>query len=463
MGNYDQTWPAESLDAISLWIPRSQVKIKGSDENLVRLSGSDDGGWAPQMIQPEINGRWLNLRYWDEHSSPGEVVLSVPRDKAWVIELSAWKGDVEIRDVLGRLMIAVQRGSIDMVRCRGMATINTGDGNLNVSGWKEQPVPDRPPTVAQPAGTSPAEPGFEDFQIPGPQEWFDWGPKDWTDWGTRFGGQARVWAQQFGHFWHQMGWQWPKSGLSLHAGKSDVMLTDVEAQACTIRTSKGDARVEDGAIDNLIVSSSHGDILVEGVYPLQTWDLKTTQGDIRLSLPADAQVRLDAATRQGDLHSEIPLVRVARPGPESRRGGRLVGTMGTAETARAEISLATLHGDIEIVRGKATRRAPAAQSAANQPGQAWQMPPVTPPVPPVPPIPPTPPIPPGDYDPTAEGIVDLANQVVPEAGSGVGLAEPESEQAQPDPVMAILQALREGAISVEEADRLIESQLASRA
>jgi hypothetical protein len=142
----------------------------------------------------------------------------------------------------------------------------------------------------------------------------------------------------------------------------------------------------------------------------------------------------------------------------------MVGTMGLAEAARAEISLTTLHGDIEILRGKATRRAPAAQPAASQPGQAWQMPPATPPVPPVPPIPPQPASPPVEPDPTAEGIVDLVNQVIPEAGPGVGVEEPAaSEPIQADPVMAILQALRDGTISIEEADRLIESQLADRA
>jgi hypothetical protein len=144
----------------------------------------------------------------------------------------------------------------------------------------------------------------------------------------------------------------------------------------------------------------------------------------------------------------------------------MVGTMGSAEAARAEISLATLHGDIEILRGKASRRVPAAQPAASQPDQVWQMPPANPPVPPVPPVPPIPPqpeSPPVEPDPTAEGIVDLANQVIPEAGPGVGVEQPAAgEPVQADPVMAILQALREGTISIEEADRLIESQLADR-
>jgi hypothetical protein len=80
-----------------------------------------------------------------------------------------------------------------------------------------------------------------------------------------------------------------------------------------------------------------------------------------------------------------------------------------------------------------------------------------------------------ETDPTAAGIVDLANQVVPEAGPGIGTEEqpPAVDAAAApsviaipptpqDPVMAILQALSDGAISVEEADHLLESHISPR-
>ena len=41
-------------------------------------------------------------------------------------------------------------------------------------------------------------------------------------------------------------------------------------------------------------------------------------------------------------------MRVARPGPEARFGGRMVGTIGTMENISAQLSLAASHGNINI-------------------------------------------------------------------------------------------------------------------
>jgi hypothetical protein len=467
MATVDQAWPTEALDAISIWAPRSQINIVGTDENQVRLRASDDG-WYPQVVQPGAASRWLLFHYWDDHASPSQLTLMVPKNKAWVLELSAWKGNLDIRDVQARLMIANQKGDIHVSGCRGIAMVKTGDGNVEIDGWTEQEMPERPPMPPEQSGFQ--TPGVDqtEFRIPGPQEWFEWSPQEWTNWGTQFGGQARMWAQQFEHFWNLAGWQWPRSGLSLYAGKSDVRLRRIDARSCTVHTSKGNIRMEDNVIASLRISTHHGDIEVASTYPTEAWELKNSHGNIRLSLPADAQVRLDAATREGDVHSEVPLVRVARPGPESRRGGRMVGTLGAAETAKAQVSLETMHGDIEIFLRSGGRRAP----TASQPVQTWAVPPAAPPAPAVPivppapvsPVTPEPPVEPSFVEvPTAQGIVDLAHQEIQEAGPSVPQEAPAAEAAPApqDPVMAILQALSEGTISVEEADRLLERQLSA--
>ena len=44
----------------------------------------------------------------------------------------------------------------------------------------------------------------------------------------------------------------------------------------------------------------------------------------------------------------VPLVRVARPGPEARRGGRMVGTLGQSEGKPAQVTLVVANGDIRI-------------------------------------------------------------------------------------------------------------------
>lgn len=165
-------------------------------------------------------------------------------------------------------------------------------------------------------------------------------------------------------------------------------------------------------------------------------------GDIDLTLPADAQGRLDAATRKGDLRSDVPLVRVARPGPESHGGGRMVGALGSAESARAQIDLVTQHGDISIHLGPASRRTPVPDSqpaeAASSSGPAVQPEGVE-----------------GEAYPTADVQNVETNPATTENNHPVEVqaaVEPRTE----DPALAILQALEDGLINVEEADRMLQ-------
>jgi hypothetical protein len=92
-----------------------------------------------------------------------------------------------------------------------------------------------------------------------------------------------------------------------------------------------------------------GDIECESILPTGDWNLRAHRGDVRLSLPSDTTARLDLTTRHGDIHSKTPLVRVTRQGPESWHGNRMVGSIGAkTESAVHEIDVSTLSGDIEI-------------------------------------------------------------------------------------------------------------------
>jgi len=92
-----------------------------------------------------------------------------------------------------------------------------------------------------------------------------------------------------------------------------------------------------------------GDIECESILPTGDWNLRANRGDVRLSLPSDTTARLDLTTRHGDIHSKTPLVRVTRQGPESWHGNRMVGSIGAkTESAVHEIDVSTLSGDIEI-------------------------------------------------------------------------------------------------------------------
>jgi hypothetical protein len=168
--------------------------------------------------------------------------------------------------------------------------------------------------------------------------------------------QAASWAGRISRFFTQPDWKPGDAGIHLRTGKGDAKLEYVVTKSCGIWLGKGNVTMDHGCIADLKAYAGHGDVKCESILPQGEWAVKTGHGNIRLSLPADTQAKLDIATRHGDIRSEIPLVRVGRPGPESRYGGRMVGTVGNLDSSRdsrpgykpAEIDLATMNGDIRI-------------------------------------------------------------------------------------------------------------------
>jgi hypothetical protein len=96
----------------------------------------------------------------------------------------------------------------------------------------------------------------------------------------------------------------------------------------------------------LRAKTGYGDIGVEGDPLGGQWEVRTGKGDLSLALPTTAAVRVEAATRHGSVRSELPQVKVARPGPVNQHGGRTIMVIG--DEPRAEIRLETTKGDISV-------------------------------------------------------------------------------------------------------------------
>jgi len=176
-----------------------------------------------------------------------------------------------------------------------------------------------------------------------PESWPDWWEDFWTQMGGEFG--EKFLRRFFGQA--RAGGQNP--GVNLQIGKGDLQLEDIEAGACIVRSARGDAKLKRGRVANLDMNIIRGDIECESCMPAGDWAIRVNHGDIRLSLPSDAGARLDVATRHGDIQSNTPLVRVTRQGPEAWHGGRMVGTMGASIEGKVpEIHVSTLRGDIKI-------------------------------------------------------------------------------------------------------------------
>ncbi|MDR3576719.1 MAG: DUF4097 family beta strand repeat-containing protein [Anaerolineaceae bacterium] len=434
MNTIERTWPADAFDAISLWAPGIELVIKGTGEDEVRLE-SQFSGQVLREFKLEPVERWLQVHMWDEHVSQVPFTLYLPEKKSWVVDCSAAWGKVEISDIQARLQVTLQKGEIKLTNCRGIFAITSGDGYVEMKHCTEVDMPERPanPQSSPNFQTSTFDEG--DGKSRFFRNWRYWAAEDWADWGMEFSEKARAWGQQFGQFLDNMGWEPPhKAGISLHMSRGGVRFEDIQSDTCLIKVSKGNTVLERGLITELDIFLSHGNLDCKSVLPAGDWLIEASHGNIHLSLPADTQARLDVATRQGDIHSEIPLVRVARPGPEARFGGRMVGTIGPVEAISSQISLAASHGNIDIDLQQAKSpypRKPAQKQAAQKVEQ-----------------------------PAAQSPNEMPPQAEPESAQNLSVPEAEAPvatapQSEADPRLAILQALHDGAISVDEAEQLL--------
>ena len=473
MSKLKQAWPSDAFDAISIVAGGGEFKIEGTDGTQVELEGEFDSRW-PRDLGLEPKERWLQLHMWGR-ADDGEIKLRLPRQKAWVVDVSAGQGEVEIKQLQARLRVMMGKGDIKIEDCRGVFNVAAGKGDVQMERCTQTTVPERPatpqfeahfdvPPIPESRGTAevhvhmgerpprpprpPRRPrgrsawdwlGFEGEDW---AEWLGFDSEDWSEWGQQFGQQARVWAEQFAsQFVGWVDWLPEKQGIALRIGKGDVRLKTIDAQSCAIFMGNGDVELEDGRIEEADITLGHGGFNSESILPVGQWDVETRHGDLHLALPANTQARLDVATRHGDINSEIPLVRVARPGPETRHSTRMVGTVGSTESQGAQISLTAQSGDIHVE----LQRSPSKYSGKSTTGT-----------------------------PNATGPVDVkadvpvkvdapASQpsldVIVAPAPTTQLDQPPAAPAQPayDSQLAILKALSDKQITVEEAEQLLRS------
>jgi Toastrack DUF4097 len=483
MSKLEREWQADEFDAIGILAIDGQFEIEETEGDRVKLEARFSGRSERDLVL-EPAGRWLQLQMW-ERSGDAQFILRLPRQKAWVVDLSAARGEVQVENIQARLRVMLGKGEIRIKDCRGIFNIASGKGEIEMERCVEAEMPERPPMPAPqfqtahvkepPSPETPPIPGDPDvggeFHVrfrrgPGMRykmkpdvswDWFGFDSADWAEWGQQFGEQARVWAQQFaGHFLGSVELLPEKAGVGIHSGHGDVELQEIDAKSCAAHLGSGAVKMKEGRIENLDVDVRHGDVECDSVLPAGDWAIEMKNGDIRLALPSNAQARLDVATRHGDIDSQVPLVRVGRPGPESRYGGRMVGTIGPAGENIAQVSLTTLRGDIEI-RLKPEK----SKFTAPQPGVGAARP-----APSAPPAETKAPVnnPPATPSPQPSHVVESTAPPIAEApspSSETDKPKVEASGSQPtagyDSQLAVLQALSAGQITVEEAAKLLRS------
>ena len=301
---------------------RVQARIRSGNEaeleatvvdGLLKISQRQSGG----------NGQ---SNTWFQPSSSMDVSLTVPAGLDVPVTARTGKGDVSFDGVQGLREVHTGKGDVATSASSRDLAIRTGMGDVSVRNGR---------------GTLQVETGKGDVSINelagGLQVRTGSGDVSVRDWqapaATNGGGKHTV-----------------------RTGSGDVSISHAQAPSLEVHTGRGDCAFDQIAITDLRVHSGSGDVALDGDPVTGKWDVRTGKGDLSVRIPAQA-ARIEAATRHGDISSDLPQVKAARPGPASQRGGRSISVMG--DEPRAEILLETGHGDISVRLAGTPLQAPA--------------------------------------------------------------------------------------------------------
>jgi hypothetical protein len=103
--------------------------------------------------------------------------------------------------------------------------------------------------------------------------------------------------------------QGARGNIRLHSGDGSINGRDLDG---CVDASAGDGSIKlEGRFDRLAIATGDGKLIataLPGSRVLQPWHLQTGDGSVTLGLPRDLGAHIDASTRDGRVHSTIPLV-----------------------------------------------------------------------------------------------------------------------------------------------------------
>ena len=128
--------------------------------------------------------------------------------------------------------------------------------------------------------------------------------------------------------------------LYVKSTNGDVLLNNFEASMVEIKGTNGDITLKGAQLRDLLVSTVNGDIRTVGY--VQSSDVGTTNGDIRLTLSGDDLIRVAGSSVNGDVKVSLP-----------KEAGLELNARSTFGKIKSRLTDATTSKD-ESIKGKAT-------------------------------------------------------------------------------------------------------------
>lgn len=342
MVELERRFDRQSVAQVKVALGVGDVRVSaGGDDQVVltaRVHSGDESDLEIGLTNGELHVRQRELGY--RRPYPVDLQLALPADSALPLSLNVGRGDLTLQQVSVTLRANTGKGNVAITGCQGEVQAQTGKGDIRVDqhqGAVHALTGKGDIAVAGKAGSLRLQTGFGDVTV--------------ADWETPDDAESRI-----------------------EMGAGECRIRRLKGGKLFLQVGRGSCTLEDVTLPALRVQVAKGDVRLSGDPGAGEWQVATATGDIVLALTAGASARVEAATRRGAIVSELPQVRVARPGPASRvGGGRSISI--TDDNPRADVRLETVLGDIKVRQQGARRSAPAAPSAEETPSAAGQRPP----------------------------------------------------------------------------------------
>ena len=122
-------WPAGSFDAIGVRARDVNISVRGIEGDEIGLECDGDEKHVAKLMVDHL-GCWL----WISTPTSGkniQLILMLPKQKAWPIDLYARNVNFRAEDIRARLNLVFAKGEIQLSDCHG--AFNMASGNVDIT------------------------------------------------------------------------------------------------------------------------------------------------------------------------------------------------------------------------------------------------------------------------------------------------------------------------------------------
>ncbi len=297
----EQRYSAEGLLHVSVEVDARDIVASWTDTNEILVRGAD--------VEAVVEADELFVTSGGRRRGRSEPVeLDLPSNPIGC-EFKVQKGDIHLFNAQGKVDAKTDGGDITVEKGVGTLTMATGRGDLKVDTYQGEVI------------TSSGSGDASLYDVVGPL--------------TVRAGRGDVSIRGGG------------GAATIAVGSGDMIIDGRDCDELTAAGGSGDISIEGGSLGRSSITTASGDIRCHAVLDIASYDLTASSGDINLGIQRGLNARVDAATTRGSVNSDLPLVAINQRGPRNPLGKRLVGSTGDG-SERAEITLRTSSGDIDV-------------------------------------------------------------------------------------------------------------------